>query len=105
MYCLWSLKDHLTSDTGENRDLNSPARSVGEARIVRWKSLESRIDALRGDTTLNGQSSAIFGEERRHSFHDSRLQRRLRSPIMSGMSIVLILQLRETNEGRYPDLM
>nr|XP_018673961.1 PREDICTED: kinesin-4 isoform X1 [Musa acuminata subsp. malaccensis]XP_018673963.1 PREDICTED: kinesin-4 isoform X2 [Musa acuminata subsp. malaccensis] len=111
VYCLWSLKDHLTSDTGENRDLNSPARSVGEARIVRWKSLESRIDALRGDTTLNGQSSAIFGEERRHSFHDSRLQRRLRSPIMSepstppthhvGHKFHEVFQLKQ---GRYYDL-
>ncbi|THU73453.1 hypothetical protein C4D60_Mb04t23010 [Musa balbisiana] len=111
VYCLWSLKDHLTSDTGESRDLNFPARSVGEERIVRWKSLESRIDALRGDTTLSGQSSAVFGEERRHSFHDSRLQRRLRSPIMSepstppthhgGHKFHEVFQLKQ---GRYYDL-
>ncbi|CAL9087099.1 unnamed protein product [Musa textilis] len=111
VYCLWSLKDHLMSDTGENRDLNSPARSVGEPRIVRWKSLESRIDILRGDATLNGQSSAVFGEERRHSFHDSRLQRRLRSPIMSepstppthhgGHKFHEVFQLKQ---GRYYDL-
>ncbi|CAL9052793.1 unnamed protein product [Musa banksii] len=86
VYCLWSLKDHLLSDLGDDKDMNPPVKSVGEARMS-WKALETiRTDppgALRGDSILNGQNSVVLGEERRHSFQGSRLQHVLPSSAMS----------------------
>ncbi|URD96997.1 KISc [Musa troglodytarum] len=83
VYCLWSLKDHLLSNLGEDKDMNPPVKSLGEARM-NWKALETiRTDplgALRGDSILNGQNSAVLGEERRHSFQGSRLQHVLPKP-------------------------
>ncbi|KAJ8513343.1 hypothetical protein OPV22_003777 [Ensete ventricosum] len=86
VYCLWSLKDYLLFDLGEDKDMNPPVKSVGEARMS-WKALETiRTDplgALRGDGILNGQNSVVLGEERRHSFQGSRLQHVLPSSVMS----------------------
>ncbi|XP_074580843.1 kinesin-like protein KIN-14C [Curcuma longa] len=74
LYCLWSLKDHLVGDHEELSDMSS----VRE----RWKSLES----LRGGNISSRQTSSLFGEERSHSFQESRLQRVLQSSILSESS-------------------
>ncbi|KAG6496091.1 hypothetical protein ZIOFF_043939 [Zingiber officinale] len=78
LYCLWSLKDHLVGDHEDLSDMNS-ARE-------RWKSLESRLDILRGGNISSRQASSLFGEERSHSFQESRLQRVLQSSILSESS-------------------
>ncbi|RZR99339.1 hypothetical protein BHM03_00028858 [Ensete ventricosum] len=98
VYCLWSLKDYLLFDLGEDKDMNPPVKSVGEARMS-WKALETiRTDplgALRGDGILNGQNSVVLGEERRHSFQGSRLQHVLPSSVMSGKQLKLLTDAAE----------
>ncbi|WOL05914.1 kinesin-4-like isoform X1 [Canna indica] len=109
--CLWFLKNHLVSDHGEDRNMTSPVKRAGEVR-GRWRSLESRLESLRGDNNPIMQSSAVFGEQRRNSFHESRLQRLLRSPVMSepstppshpasGHKFHEVFQLKQ---GRYYDI-
>ena len=80
--CLLCLRDHFKSVLGEDRDTNAPAKWVIEAK----KKLEA-IDVLQGDSTLSGQQSPVLGEERRPSLMEAKLQRVLRSPVMSGMAI------------------
>lgn len=69
---------------GDHEELND----MSSARD-KWKSLESRLDILRGGNISSRQGSSLFGEERSHSFQESRLQRVLQSSILSGMLILL----------------
>lgn len=79
--CLLSLRDRFNSDLGEDRDTNMAAKWVIEA-----KKLEA-VDVLQGDNTLSGQQSPLLGDEKRPSLMEAKIQRVLRSPVLSGMAI------------------
>ncbi|XP_038985258.1 kinesin-like protein KIN-14D [Phoenix dactylifera] len=104
--CLLSLRDRFNSNLGEDRDTNLPAKWVIEAK----KKLEV-MDVLRGDNTLSGQPSRILGEERRPSLTEAKLQRVLRSPVMSEPASALshhaghkFHEVFQLKQGRYSDL-
>ncbi|XP_073110739.1 kinesin-like protein KIN-14C isoform X3 [Elaeis guineensis] len=104
--CLLCLRDHFKSDLGEDRDTNAPAKWVIEAK----KKLEA-IDVLQGDSTLSGQQSPVLGEERRPSLMEAKLQRVLRSPVMSEPSSAVahnaghkFHEVFQLKQGRYSDL-
>nr|XP_029119048.1 kinesin-like protein KIN-14C [Elaeis guineensis] len=104
--CLLCLRDHFKSVLGEDRDTNAPAKWVIEAK----KKLEA-IDVLQGDSTLSGQQSPVLGEERRPSLMEAKLQRVLRSPVMSEPSSAVahnaghkFHEVFQLKQGRYSDL-
>lgn len=57
----------------------------------RWKLLENSrleaVDVLRMENSRGAQNGEGLGEERKQSMMESKLQRVLRSPVMSGMAI------------------
>lgn len=94
VYCLWSLKDHLSCDLDEE-DFNSPAKFIGSA-TGRSKLLEIRrskdLKLSREGSHQYGQSSLGSGVERRNSFAALRFKHLLRdSPIFSGKVMLVKL--------------
>ncbi|XP_020089510.1 kinesin-like protein KIN-14D isoform X2 [Ananas comosus] len=112
--CLLSLRDRSSSHVGEDRFPNSSAKGESEA-MRRWKLLENSrleaVDVLRMENSRGAQNGEGLGEERKQSMMESKLQRVLRSPVMSEPSTPLsryaghkFHEVFQLKQGGYSDL-
>lgn len=49
-------------------------------------SSSAKVDSPRGDASLYSHQTPSFDEERRKVLHETKLERALRSPVLSGLS-------------------
>ncbi|XP_072959535.1 kinesin-like protein KIN-14M isoform X1 [Typha angustifolia] len=112
--CLLSLRDHLISRIGEDKEPNSLIKGDSEARR-RWRLLEgSRLEAmdvLRRENAQGSQNTEGLGQERKQSLLETKFQRILRNSVMSEPSSPLsrhaghkFHEVFQMKQGGYSDI-